>query len=83
MGLLIIALLRRARIISIGMTYDFGIWKTLPEKVGKLLTMAIEIKPIHNPIFSKDFKSCDSKYPSMAIGNSIKNAAAGVGTPLK
>ena len=41
-----IALLKRARIISIGMTYDFGIWKTLPEKVGKLLTIAIEMKPI-------------------------------------
>ena len=83
MGLLIIALLRRARIISIGMTYDFGIWNTLPEKVGKLLTIAIEMKPIQIPIFSKDFKFCASKYPSMAIGNSIKNAAAGVGTPLK
>ena len=83
MGLLIIALLRRASIISIGMTYDFGIWKTLPEKVGKLLTMAIEMKPIQIPMFSKDFKSCDSKNPFIAIGNSIKNAAAGVGTPLK
>ena len=82
-GLLIIALLRRASTINIGITYDFGIWKTLPEKVGKLLTIDIEMKPIHNPTFSDDFKLCDCKYPSMAMGNNIKNAAAGVGTPLK
>ena len=69
--------------MSKGMTNDFGIWNTLPEKVGKLLTIAIEMKPIQIPIFSKDFKSCASKYPSIAIGNNIKNAAAGVGTPLK
>ena len=82
-GLLIITLLRRANTINIGMTYDFGIWNTLPEKVGKLLTIAIEMKPIHIPTFSNDFKLCDCKYPSMAMGNNIKNAAAGVGTPLK
>ena len=82
-GLLIIALLRRAKTINIGMTYDLGIWKTFPEKVGKLLTIAIEMKPIHNPTFSNDFRLCDCKYSSMAMGNNIKNAAAGVGTPLK
>ena len=32
---------------------------------------------------SNDFKLFDCKYPSIAMGNSIKNAAAGVGTPLK
>ena len=78
-----IALLSRAKIINMGITYDFGIWNTFPENVGKLLTMAIEMKPIHNAIFSKDFKLCVCKYSSIAMGNSIKNAAAGVGTPLK
>ena len=82
-GLLIIALLSIARIINKGITKDFGIWKTLPEKVGKLLTMAIDIKPIQNAIISKDFKLYDTKNSSIAIGNNIKKAAAGVGTPVK
>ena len=77
------ALLRRARIINKGMTKDFGIWKTFPEKVGKLLTIAIDIKPIHNAIISKDFKLYEIKNSSIAIGNNIKKAAAGVGTPVK
>ena len=82
-GLLIIALLSIAKIINKGITKDFGIWKTLPEKVGKLLTIAIDIKPIHKAIISKDFKLYDIKNSSMAMGNNIKKAAAGVGTPVK
>ena len=35
------ALLRRAKIINIGITSDFGTWKTLPENVGKLLKIKI------------------------------------------
>ena len=81
--MLIIALLRIARIISKGITKDFGIWKTFPEKVGKLLTIAIDIKPIQHAITSKDFKLYDIKKSSIAIGNNIKKAAAGVGTPVK
>ena len=49
------ALLRRAKIINIGITSDFGTWKTLPENVGKLLTIDIEINTIQKPIISKDF----------------------------
>ena len=82
-GLLIIALLSIARIINKGITKDFGIWKTFPEKVGKLLTIAIDIKPIQHAITSKDFKLYDIKNSSIAIGNNIKKAAAGVGTPVK
>ena len=82
-GLLIIALLKMARIINKGITNDLGIWKTFPEKVGKLLTIAIEIKPIHSAIMSKDLKLYEIKKSSIAIGNKIKKAAAGVGTPVK
>ena len=82
-GLLMIALLNMAKIINKGITKDFGIWKTFPEKVGKLLTIAIDINPIHNAIISKDFKLFDIKNSSIAIGNNIKKAAAGVGTPVK
>ena len=78
-----IALLNRAKIINSGITNDFGIWKTFPENVGKLLTIAIEIKPIHSAIISKDFKSYDIKNSPIAIGNNIKKAAAGVGIPVK
>ena len=78
-----IALLNIARIINKGITKDLGIWKTFPEKVGKLLTIAIDIKPIHIPIVSKDFKLYDIKNSSIAIGNNIKKAAAGVGIPVK
>ncbi len=83
MGLLIIALLNMAKIINKGITKDLGIWKTFPEKVGILLTIAIDIKPIHSATFSKDLRLEDIKNSSIAIGNNIKKAAAGVGTPVK
>ena len=55
------ALLRRAKITNIGITSDFGTWKTFPENVGKLLTIDIEINTIQNPIMSEDFNIYSSK----------------------
>ena len=75
--------LKIPRKIKNGITNFLGTSITFPEKVGKLLTIAIEIKPIHNAIISKDLKLYNIKNSSMAIGNNIKKAAAGVGTPVK
>ena len=82
-GLLIIELLNKPNNTRNGITRVLGICMTLPENVGKLLTIPIEIKINHIPIYNSDFKKINSNNGIAAIGNKTKKAAAGVGIPVK
>ena len=82
-GSLIIVLLKRPSTTRKGITNVLGICKTLPEKVGKLLIMPIEIKINQQPIYNSDFITYNSNIGIAAIGNKTRKAAAGVGIPVK
>ena len=61
-----------AKIINKGITKDIGIWKNFPEKVGKLLTIAIEINPIKSQLYQMILNRENSL---IAIGNNIKSCS--------